>query len=369
MATPIEAVPHMTKASKAPACGYSADTEILTRHQGWVTFDRLTYLDEVATRSAEGRFEWQFARRVHWTSYQGEMVRFHGRVMDLHVTPNQRVLWSPDSRTPERGSPASAILERMAGRTRQRQGAFFFPTSIWDAPELAEKVFPGVRRTKMGPKPRDTRMTGDQFAAFMGMYIAEGSSTPRPHDWLVAIAQSVGGKGYQEYKALLTEIVGHEPGRTPSAWVLHSRPLYEYLRPLGKAIDKWLPDEVLNLSRRQLRIFWEYYFLGDGNYERHANGTDDGTAAGTASPVLAGQLQEVIQKLGWVSSVRKYQYKPNALVPRSGPIYKLRIRKAANPSCGLAGLAYTGMVGNAAVPNGVIYVRRDGKPAWCGAAA
>ena len=27
--------------------GFSADTEILTRGQGWITFDRLTCLDEV----------------------------------------------------------------------------------------------------------------------------------------------------------------------------------------------------------------------------------------------------------------------------------------------------------------------------------
>lgn len=38
--------------------GFSADTEALTHH-GWVTLDRLIYLDEVATRSQEGRFLWQ----------------------------------------------------------------------------------------------------------------------------------------------------------------------------------------------------------------------------------------------------------------------------------------------------------------------
>jgi hypothetical protein len=358
----------MTKATQAPACGYSADTEILTRHQGWVTFDQLTCFDEVATRSAEGLFEWQHPEQVSWQRYAGEMVRFYGRSMDLLVAPGQRVLWSPDPRTPERGSPASTILERVPRLTRVRASAYFRPTSTWDAPDLVEKVFPGIRRTKMGPKPRDVRMTGDQFAAFMGMYIAEGSATPAANgNFIIAIAQSPGGKGYDEYRCLLTDLLGHEPGCTGHAWAFRSQAVYAYLRPLGKAASKWLPEEVRNLSRRQLGIFWQYYFLGDGSYERHAEAAHS-VAAATASPILAGQLQEIIQKLGWVSSARKYQYKPTALVPRSGPVYKLRIRKAAMPSCGVVGMPYSGTVGNVKVPNGAIYVRRAGHPAWCGAA-
>jgi len=366
VATPTGPVHHLMKAT--PACGFSADTEILTRHQGWVTLDQLTCLDEVATRSPDGRFEWQHPERITWERYDGEMVRFHGRSMDLMVTPDHPVLWSPDPRTPERRSPASVILARSAGLTRLRTSAYFSPTSTWDAPDLPEKVFHGARRTKMGPKPRDIRMTGDQFAAFMGMYIAEGSATPTPNDWLIAISQSVSGKGYEEYRALLTEVTGHEPGRSPGAWVLHSRALYEYLRPLGKARNKRLPDEALNLSRRQLEILWRYYFLGDGSYERRVNRATEGIAAATASPVLAGQLQEVIQKIGWCSSVRKYQYKPTSLVPRSGPIFKLRIRKTASPGCGVTGVCYAGMTGSVEVPNGVVYVRRDGHPAWCAGA-
>jgi hypothetical protein len=199
------------------------------------------------------------------------------------------------------------------------------------------------------------------------MYTAEGSATPTCNDSIIAIAQTRGGKGYEEYRALLAGIFGREPAYGDHQWRISSRALYDYLRPLGKAVSKFVPDEILNLSRRQLEIFWDYYFLGDGNYERHPASTD-GVSAATASRVLAGQLQEIIQKLGFCSSARAYKTRATPLVSSEGTIYKLRIRRSVHPECKVTGVSYGGIVGSVQVPNGIVYVRRDGHPAWCGAA-
>jgi hypothetical protein len=211
-------------------------------------------------------------------------------------------------------------------------------------------------------------MTGDQYAAFMGMYIAEGNTTPTPNDWLVAISQTPGGKGWVEYRELLTEIFGREPGKSSygTVWVLHSRALYDELAPLGKARVKYVPADVMGMSRRQLEIFWRYYFLGDGSTERHHGICNDQQVPATASIRLAGQLQEIVQKLGYCASVRTYKTGATGLVKSEGVIYKARIRMTRCPAFAVDTLSYSGMTGSALTLNGIVYVRRDGVPAWAG---
>lgn len=351
----------------ATVAGYSADTEILTR-AGWKTFPDVSWDDEFASRSPEGRFEWERPTRiVRAEPYQGDMIWFHGRVADLLVTPHLRIPWMAEYRSPVRVWTAAEIYERP---TRPRISGCLLATSAWEARDLPEVVIPGVRHTKMGPKPLDVYMSGDQYAAFMGMYIAEGCATAIGRDWLVTIAQTAGGKGHREYEDLLRDIFGRVPGGTPgSTWVIHSRALFDHLAPLGKARSKRLPDGLAEMSQRQLAIFWRYYFLGDGSYEHRTNAPAhhrDHEVVATASPWLAGQLQEIVQKLGSCGSVRKYKTRANSLVKTEGTIYKLRIRYGVRPSFRMDAVPYTGMIGHVRVPNGVIYVRRNGIPAWSG---
>jgi hypothetical protein len=298
-----------------------------------------------------------------WQPFRGELVWFHGRAVDVLVTPNHRVLWKPDARNEERVSLAADILQRAAKISRRRGAGCIPAMSAWDAPDLTEMIFPGVRHSNMGPQPRSIRMTGDQFAAFMGMYMAEGSATAAKNDWLVAISQSPLGKGYDEYREVLTGIFGREPGKGNygTTWVLHSHALYDYLSPLGKAVYKRLPREVLDLSSRQLEIFWRHYWLGDGSI---ATGGQE--VAATATRRLADELQEVIQKIGWSASVREERVATTSLVKTKGIIYKLGVRKTISPAFSVDALPYASMIGGVSVPNGIVYVRRNGKPSWCG---
>lgn len=70
---------------------YSADTEILTKN-GWKLFADLNSNDEVATRSENGSFEWQLPSAHLEYDFDGDMIEFSNRYIDLLVTPGHRML-------------------------------------------------------------------------------------------------------------------------------------------------------------------------------------------------------------------------------------------------------------------------------------
>ncbi len=107
-----------------------------------------------------------------------------------------------------------------------------------------------------------------------------------------------------------------------------------------------------------------YYFLGDGSYEAREGRTPAPVAA-TASRVLAGQLQEIVQKLGASAAVCANKTRPTSLVRTEGIIYKVRVRGTERPAFSASGIPYSGHVGGVQVRNETVYVRRSGKPAWC----
>jgi hypothetical protein len=335
--------------------GFAADTEILTR-RGWLTFDQLADTDEVATRSPAGKFRWQVPTDRRSGQYDGEMIRFGGRSLDFLVTPNHFMFYSREG--------ASRAKERVewAWSIEHLDGARLIGTSIYDAPDLDGKTFRAIARAAKGPAPREITMTGDQYAAFMGMWLSEGCAfaVAPNHDWRTCISQTRAGKGYDEYRDVLIDIFGTEPMRNCDSWHISSRALYDYLAPFGKAKVKYIPREVLDLSRRQLRIFWDFYFLGDGTYA-----TSDQQVMATASREMAGNLQEVIQKLGWSASMRSEISAANGLVKSSNLIYKLGVRKSSCQEYKASRVPYAGLIYGVTVPDEIAYVRRNGRAAWC----
>lgn len=335
--------------------GYSADTEILTRTRGWVPVTQLTLFDEVAARTPGKRFTWEHPEAVTVRRYRGEMIAFKGKPHDLLVGPGHPMPWTREggSRGREYTSRAAAIADA--------PGGCLVATSTWDAPDLGHKVFTSLNEARRGPASRKVFMTGDQYAAFMGMYIAEGCALQvKDKDWRVLISQTAGGKGWAEFRELLTKIFGREPGRTSGAWAIYSRALAQNLIPLGHATVKYIPADVLGMSRRQLEIFWRYYWLGDG-------ARAGGEMASTASALLAGGLQEVIQKIGLSTSVIKFRTKPNPMVTTSSAMYKVGIRQNPYPKFTASRVPYSGLIADIQVPAGPVYVRRNGRAIWAGA--
>jgi len=347
---------------------YSSDTEVLTK-RGWIMFWEAREDDEFATRQiGTGKFEWQKAVRFTNRPYTGRMYNFKSRSVDLLVTPEHKMLVN--------------CLPRKLGGNKKRSGETSITaaelaafgnhhtaipqTSTWDAPDIGEKVF---RTGHYYNKP--VTMSGDDYCAFMGAYLSEGWCDKN----CVNICQFEKSKGYEPYRELLARILSKEPPRNKHDFYIPRRGLVKFCKQFGLSHEKYIPDDIMNASTRQIGIFFKFFMLGDGSLRKRTagkirSGEEFRQRLSTVSKRLANQLQEVVQKIGWSASIVKRTPETgkwkNGRVGKARPSYDLIVRYSKDMAVKSSIIDYDGTIHCVTVPNGFLYVRRNGRPSWCG---
>jgi hypothetical protein len=343
---------------------YSGDTEVLTR-RGWLSFSQVDVaIDEFATRNQKTKsFEWQPATYYHRAPFTGDLCHFHSRSLDLLVTPNHRMVIEglPRALGGSRHRQGESIVTaaELAALGRGGQGRRIPMTSHWDASDLERFELVGNGRTNS----KSFECSGDDFAAFMGMYLSEGCVSNGDQ---VFITQAPKSKGFEPFRDLLEHIFDRSVCHTGTNFVIGRKVLHDYLKPFGKAHEKYVPELVKNMSARQLAIFWRFYMLGDGHY-----GPTE--TISTSSLRMADDLQEVAQKVGFSASVR-YDDSDSDTTLNGRVIkaenkrrkYTVALSHTEYRTWSVDPVAYDGEVFCVSVPNEVLYVRRHGKAAWCG---
>lgn len=349
---------------------YDDQTEILTRDGGWKLFANLTDDDAVATRNSKTKsFEWQKPSKKITNDYRGEMYHFASKALDLRVTSNHRMLIETPTAGDAGWNESIITAEELAGcwaRTHTRKIPMH---SVWSGIEL------GSREFKSGVHNRfNLKISGDDFCALMGAYLAEGNLRAAGG---IEIAQSKYSKGFALFSALIKRINKNgKDGHNGRAFVLSRRAITGYFRQFGLAHEKFIPSEIKNASVRQLRIFWEHYCHGDGHFSVRANRSGRGKPGRrrdemtTVSKRLADDLVEIAAKLGVSASVgerpERMCHFPKGYNSMARRAYHIRVRYSKRLGGRASKECYEGRIYCVTVPNGIVYVRRNGKPAWCG---
>ena len=421
---------------------YDDATEILTR-DGWKLFAKLGDSDEVATRSEGGRFEWQKPSERQCYPFDGEMVGFANKSVDLLVTPNHRMLVRryPTTLELERGSsPASHGWHiRPAQHFADHPGAQYEvpSTSTWEgaAPDLftieghgadrrhpahekavafltgcltrewtpsaevlavakaagigknalqAARELMGVPRRKtpgldggweMGRPTRapelprgayqpvaDLHIPMRAFCAFLGLYIAEGwCRKDRSSD--ILIAQKATSRHMPEIAQILdaTGLYWTYDDDNGKFTIAH-KGLREWLTAnVGTyARNKRIPAAFKDYTRDCLGQLLLGLMIGDGHW-----GPQDQRYYTTTSELLADDVQEVFQKLGVDAWIRPMDPYPGTKALRRIYVVRERLQDVHGLPRPVM-REYHGNVYCVTVPNGVVYVRRNGRPVWCG---
>ena len=347
-------------------------SEILTETRGWQLFKDLLPEDKVATRNPETKeLEWQQPTDYVNSPYSGEMYKIKSSSVDMLVTPNHRVLVTKGSNKEEIFLTAEEIFN-----LGKYQSYYKIPmTSSWVGTEIQERVFT-VEYKGIGKKPISFTMSGDDYVAFMAMYLSEGNTSSKKQ---IKIGQNTESKGYIPYKELLERIFNRTVSHDGKSFSFNLDTLASFLQVFGLSEDKYIPQDIMNATPRQIQIFWDYYMLGDGSsYKRSTKttrtvGASNGvyTSIHTTSKVLAGQLQEITQKLGlsasvWTRPAYVKTRKKDGKTFECKESYAVAVRHKTAMSFKITKEQYEGTTHCVTVPNGIIYVRRNGKPAWTG---
>jgi len=401
----------------APLTGcYDEKTDILTEN-GWKPFKDLTKNENIFTLTENNKIELHRPTRLFQYDYRGEMYQFKTKSLDLLVTPNHRMVvdnrrknqrefveakdFKPDTHwIPKQGiwegkeeeyfelppviimggaGPASHFSEEEIGTIRKmkREGESIYqiagnfkcnPVTVYNICTIAE--YGNRERVKVRYEAPALKIKMDNWLKFFGFWIAEGCTDNEEialdHGYRVTITQ-VNQEKRKEIKKVLGLLPFNYYEEGPN-FVITNKQLWTYLRQFGNKYEKFIPQEVKNLSKRQLRVLFDWLVKGDG----HIRKTTGQINYWTSSRKLADDLQEIILKLGWLGTLTAQQKKVSQIKGRkikAGIVYTIgvqetkhyRLRKNNSQK-----VYYEGKVYCCEVPNHTVFVRRNGRVAWCG---
>jgi phage FluMu gp28-like protein len=323
---------------------YDDQTELLTL-SGWRRFDHLSVGDMVASLRGE-ELVFEPCSAVQHYEYNGEMVGVLNQQVDLLVTPNHAMY----ARVPGlsggfRKLPAGTLIGSKA-RIEYKKGA------VWRGAGIESVSVDGHH------------IPAKAWMRFLGLFLSEGFTSTANR---VGITQKE-----IEGDSFIMDCVRQLPwrfhvergGQQADSVRTKSKGLWQSLRPLGKAPEKYVPPEVLSLSSDLLRELFDGMMHGDGHRG------EENWCYYSSSRRLADDFQALLLRIGMAGTV--VPSKPNPKAKNIETLWRVNInRTRLTPQTNKRKLEhfvvpYSGPVHCCTVPSGLLYVRRNGKPCWSG---
>jgi hypothetical protein len=333
---------------------YDAETEVLTK-RGFVLFDNLTEDDVVASLNLETNalvFQKPTARQKFY--YAGEAIKVTGQGIDLLVTPDHPLLFW-DKNTPIK-MRADAGITCQRGRVPKR----FRKTASWIGKDVSSyTLMPPMKIQGGRPAKCVNQVPMDEWLEFLGWFLSEGCTTSfiRASDNYQVQTTTISQKKYPWVVPRLSSILSNW-GFTPHC-TTHQKQLTENLVCFGKSHEKFVPSYVKDLSPRQINIFLEALFLGDGSFR---NGQC--YLYSTTSKRLADDVQELLLRLGKVGTVYAQPLRDGCKPSYIVVISQSRTEPCVDKSL-FSSVPYQGYMYDVTMPEfPTLLVRRNGKTVW-----
>jgi hypothetical protein len=259
----IEFIQYREEIRRTVGC-YDAETEILTR-DGWKRFSDLTDRDYVWQVNDDLSIS-LVKPKIIVADYDGRMIRYKSKSLDLFVTPNHNMVFVPEQKFFGGKFEPQNIEIRQADEFRR--GVILQAIPNWRGERIDKFVLPGFDSKHY--KAKDVVIDGDVFCAFMGLWLAEGSVSKWRRHSKVLIAQSDKSRYYQDIVELLNKMP-FKWYRSGKNFIINSKQLYDYLVQFGHAGDKFVPDIIKNATKEQIRIFLDWFIKGDGSRRKYVN--------------------------------------------------------------------------------------------------
>ncbi len=316
---------------------YDDQTEVLTR-AGWKPWPEVDGTEEFLTvNRLTGVQEYQRALRVIHKPWDGEMISLSGMSVDLLVTPDHKML----------------------AAARTRQGWRWNMHDAWEFHYRCHRV-PLAYGQWVGERSMEPARL-----ALLGFFIGDGHMgtsidfhlrRPRKIAFLRETAEACGFQVTQHgdtYRVL-------------------ADPEFRLLAKRSYTSDreKTVPADLLDSSPESLKALLEGLMASDGHTGQNGRRTYT-----TTSVVLRDQVQEIAAKIGTAATWREQVMGAGHFGTK--PVFQMTIYKSrklhqrigwtkGDRDRQVRSVRYKGMVHCVTVPNGIVYVRRNGIPLWSG---
>jgi hypothetical protein len=367
------------------AC-FSQDHEVLTL-KGWVPVYELTKKHKIASLIEGSTLKYDYPTEIMEYDFDGKMYNVESNQVSLCVTPNHRMWVS--TRT---GKYKIEKAEDVYGKRRK----YYKTCENYIMEEKKPKELSTKDRFKIYDE--NGNITFDfplkSWLKLFGIWIAEGNCYFKGNSCYVHFASNK-----ERVRNTLDEIEkdcslkfskytgrkDREEGNT--AYRISNKNLASYFNSLNinGAINKDLPNWVWYLNQDFSRILIDGMMLGDGHIMKNGTKRYD-----TSSTKLRDAFQRLClhagystnyslkYKAGKQSVIKATEKRREEVITSNYDAWRLTvIEKQNNPLVNKNiktngdnrldnWVDYNGKVYCCTVPSGIIYVRRNGKPVWCG---
>lgn len=377
---PVVVVRSLSETKAGDKMCYDPQTEILTK-DGWKLVGEVGVGELIASLNPEtDEIEWVPAVATHRYEHTGPMYRLETIAVDLLVTDNHR-LYAKKKRS-ERYELLEARSLFGKSYKQKRNG-------IWNggrSPEFV--VLPALtvsdKRLKSGERYLpELRVPAETYAMLLGMFLSEGSLFDESGKQGIDICQEKEPNRQQMIEAL--DAAGIKYQLKPDRVRIFDRQWYTHFRNNCGLLSHYrkMPRKVFNWDRDLLEVLYEWMMWGDGcrkpNNHRYT----------TVSQQLADDMQVLCLLLGLSANIATEDEQIRFISGKAYQarrVYRISIYRARNepetrrrPSRSAGHkqkwqvetwVQYSGDVYCVTLAkNHVMYVRRNGKPVWCGNSA
>lgn len=333
-------------------------TEILTDH-GWKTVSSITGGERFCTLNPDTKvIEYQEATEFNIYDHNGPLYYISNSSIDQAVTLNHRMYVKARDKEDYAFITASTLKGKRAS---------YLKTGKW------------AGKTVKVPSCFNNVST-ENYIKFMAWFLSEGSVIKNYKGYLIDIAQSleINPDKYNEIFELVKNL-GVTPLKLQGRIRFNSKAIYNYLAQFGKSFEKYVPDNIKNGNVNNIRLFLETYVKGDGSIGKTGQSTIT-----TNSTKMRDDLMELALKAGYAANYKKSMSAGDKITIKNKNtqanhdifvvrLYTKRTFSTVNHSHVKTQNAqieeikdYVGKVGCPSTPNGIIYIRRNGKTSWTG---
>jgi intein/homing endonuclease len=295
---------------------YTPDAMVLTS-RGWKSIIDVKAGDDVLTLNTEtNEIEIQSVSRKIERKHDGKLIRIKGNHINDLVTPGHGFPVYGRNHKFKGFYTAQDILDKKIPDQNHcyipKQGVWnkSNDTDTFTIPALSEERLSKITNKTLKEKySHDLIIPMDIWVKFMGIYLSEGSCTHTGRGHVVTIHQKKEDI-CESIESMLetwgidyTKRFRKSDGKT--TFNINDIRLFNYVEPLGICYNKYVPLEIKKLNVQYLRIFYDWFVMGDGRIRGDKRLGKQGYYSDdvfSSSKQLALDLNEIQLKIGYSGS-------------------------------------------------------------------